>query len=102
MRKKKGTLAASVAFACPINFTIRDGLPKTPVNDKRYAPTRCPTILIRGAPNIRKVRCKAPDVFLRAFHINVRLTPRNLPRKQTWRCVLPPTVFAGHRQGSYF
>ena len=48
-------------FCVPNQFYNR-GLPKTPANDKRYAPTRCPTILIRGAPNIRKVTCKAPDV----------------------------------------
>ena len=48
--------AAGVHFACPINFTIRTGLPNAPVTDKtheRYVPTRCPTILIRGAPFIQ-------------------------------------------------
>ena len=47
---------AGVIFACPINFTIRTGLPNAPVIDKRderCAPTRSPTILIRGAPFIQ-------------------------------------------------
>ena len=39
---------------CVINqFTIRESLPKAPAIDERHAPTRCPTILIRGAPFIR-------------------------------------------------
>ena len=42
--------AASVDFACPINFTILKVLIKAATNDKRYAPIRCLTILIRGAP----------------------------------------------------
>ena len=50
--------AAWADFACPINFTIRDGPPKTPANNERCAPTTCPTILIRGAPSTWMVTSK--------------------------------------------
>ena len=36
----RATSAASVDFACPINFTILKGLTKAATNDKRYAPIR--------------------------------------------------------------
>ena len=52
----RANLTGGSSFCGPINFTIRTGLPNAPVTDKRderYASTRCPTILIRGAPFIR-------------------------------------------------
>ena len=57
---------AGVIFACPINFTIRTGLPNAPVTDKRderCAPMRSPTILIRGAPFIQTPGIKTRGNF---------------------------------------
>jgi hypothetical protein len=67
----RATLTGGSSFACPINFTIRTGLPNAPVTDKRderYMPTRCPTILIRGAPFIRTPGIKTRGNFIKTFH----------------------------------
>ena len=75
---------AGVIFACPINFTIRTGLPNAPVTDKRherYVPTRCPTILIRGAPFIQTRGIKtrgnfsAASVAVGAFGFDLKKAP---------------------------
>jgi hypothetical protein len=60
-----GRLYGAPVFACPINFTILKGLPKVLANGETPAPTRCLTILIRGAPFIRMVGDKPAETFLK-------------------------------------
>src|SRR5262245_45662904 len=80
-------VTSTSAATCPINFTIRTGLPNAPVTDKRderCASTRCPTILIRGAPFIRTPGIK----------IGKTLSQRPIDSVGCRRCV---RIFDGHK-----
>src|SRR5262245_47581780 len=71
-------VTSTSAATCPINFTVRTGLPNAPVTDKRderCASTRCPTTLIRGAPFIRTPGIKTRGNFIKTFHPQRELPP---------------------------
>ena len=67
-RQCRASVSGVGGFCVPNQFyNPRLSAKRHPQTTREYAPTRCPTILIRGAPNIRKVICKAPDVSAADF-----------------------------------
>ena len=68
----RATVGGGSSFCVPNEFYNPHGPAKRTRTDKRherYVPTRCPTILIRGAPFIQTPGIKTRGNFIKMFHL---------------------------------